>query len=148
MGRAPRHDGRQRERQRLSFQLCGLRRLCGGGGAINEDLFGTTSYLTNAALLQRLFDEKVQHTIQELKDKGWKWVKLLDGQNVWNHKFDRQPPRGKIEQTDEQKDARATQVEHLKALQAEYEQMDTPDSDLNSPTNSKTAFRNSVNSSP
>ena len=112
------------------FSFVGYDVYVAAGGAINEDLFGTSSYLTNAALLQTLFDEKVQHTIQELKDKGWKWVKLLDGQNVWNYKFDRQPPRGKTEQTEEQKAARDAQVEHLKALQAEYEQMDAQDCDI------------------
>jgi ParB family chromosome partitioning protein len=114
------------------FTFVGHDAYVAAGGTINEDLFGTTSFITDAALLQGLFDDKVKTTTQALKDKGWKWVKLLDGNAVWNHKFERQSPRGKNDLSEEQKQSRDAQVVQLKALQDEYEQLEQldPDTDL------------------
>jgi ParB family transcriptional regulator, chromosome partitioning protein len=119
------------------FNFVGHDAYVAAGGTINEDLFGNTSFITDAALLQRLFDEKVATTTQGLKDKGWKWVKLLDRLAVRNHKFERQNPKGKAEQTEEQKQSLATQVEHLKALQAEYDALENIDSDTDEWTDEK-----------
>ena len=103
------------------FKFVGYEAYAQAGGVINEDLFGTTSYITDVPLLQSLYDDKIKTTIQGFKDAGWKWVKVLEGSACWSHRFVAQPPRGKRQESEEQKATRARLVEQLKVLQKEFD---------------------------
>lgn len=96
------------------------------GGHVDEDLFDDMVFLTDVELLQKLFEDKITATTQSLKDAGWKWVKLLEGDAVRNfeNKYPQQPPRGKREQTEDQKQSLAKMVEELKAISAEIKALE------------------------
>lgn len=44
------------------------------GGAVRRDLFSDTVYFTDAALLDRLVDEKLARAAERVRKEGWGWV--------------------------------------------------------------------------
>lgn len=51
------------------------------GGSVLRDLFSADAMLADAALLQRLYDDKIAATARALKDEGWSFVDLVDSHN-------------------------------------------------------------------
>ncbi len=100
------------------------------GGAVDEDLFADNAYLRDAALVKRLFVEKLDQTVADLKNDGWAWVKVLDEKHADDDsKYERQAPAAKRAFGAEEQQARDAEVETLKALEAEYNALDEIDND-------------------
>jgi ParB family chromosome partitioning protein len=55
-------------------RFVGLDAYRAAGGALTEDLFGTDSYLADAALLDRLAREKLDAARESLNAEGWAWT--------------------------------------------------------------------------
>lgn len=51
------------------------------GGPVTRDLFGDEDdvYLEDTMLLDKLFAEKLESKAEELRTKGWRWVKPPEG---------------------------------------------------------------------
>lgn len=114
-------DGRAR--------LVGIEAYVAAGGAINEDLFGDRTSLTNEKLLEKLFGEKVEALVKHYKAEGWSWVKLLHekGYSHTDYKYAKVEPKGTREETKEQKRARQELEAQHKALSAEYDALENAD---------------------
>lgn len=106
------------------------------GGTLDEDLFHDDLYLHDEALLQRLFDEKLDATVKALKDEGWSFVKIIKGNDAYATDYTHPPvkPRGRKEQTEEEKAWIASLVEEMEAKEAVIADIDarngTEDDDL------------------
>jgi len=77
------------------------------GGAVLRDLFveASTTFLTDRALLVKLATEKLEHTAEPLKAKGWKWVEAsLEASAVHNGGFARIYPISRVPTEAEQEE--------------------------------------------
>lgn len=82
------------------------------GGVIDRDLFSESSWWRDGALLDRLFNERLEETICALKDEGWGAIHVVR-ENTWEVRdWPRETPAGKRAITDEQK-ARLAEIETL-----------------------------------
>ncbi|QOZ25344.1 ParB/RepB/Spo0J family partition protein [Bradyrhizobium sp. CCBAU 51753] len=76
------------------LEFVGMDAYKAAGGATTEDLFAdakdATSIATDSKLLKKLYDEKLERRIEELKAEGWKWVsldsELPSGSSWWSSK--------------------------------------------------------------
>jgi ParB/RepB/Spo0J family partition protein len=103
----------------VRVRFVGLPDYIAAGGRIDEDLFGGSTYLRDGAILQQLFDARIEATVAELKNDGWSWVKVLEGGNTPTHKYASIPPRGKTEESESQKLARSKAIDELEVLEKE-----------------------------
>jgi ParB family transcriptional regulator, chromosome partitioning protein len=69
--------------------LIGLDAYSEAGGGFYQDLFsdGEVAYLTDAALLDRLFDEKLQKLIEDVKAEGWQGVEIDNDYYTLNSRY-------------------------------------------------------------
>jgi ParB family chromosome partitioning protein len=73
--------------KRVTF--VGLDAYSEAGGGFYQDLFsdGEVAYLTDAALLDRLFDEKLQKLIEDVKAEGWQGVEIDNDYYTLNSRY-------------------------------------------------------------
>jgi ParB/RepB/Spo0J family partition protein len=114
----------------MEAAFVGLDAYRAAGGAVDEDLFADNAYLRDAFLVKRLFVEKLDRTVADLKNDGWAWVKVLDEKQCWDDgKYERQAPAAHRVLSAEEKQARDTAIETLAVLEAEYNAFDEVDND-------------------
>lgn len=104
----------------------GLDAYTAAGGVVTRDLFADDDggWLQDAALLDRLAEEKLKTEAQKLADEGWKWISAaIDF--AYGHKQGLRRLAGEpIDMTEEEQATRAALVEEQDRLEAEYEGAD------------------------
>ncbi|MHC5307764.1 ParB/RepB/Spo0J family partition protein [Bartonella sp. LJL80] len=102
----------------------GLDAYLAASGPVTRDLFGDEddTYLENPALLETLFNEKLEAEAANLKNQGWKWVKpLYERYNAYRNTHRRLVGHFP-ELSDEEYAARQKLWDDLNTLEAEYEE--------------------------
>lgn len=96
------------------------------GGAVTRDLFANDNggWLEDAALLDRLAEEKLKAEAEALAEEGWKWISVaIDF--PYGHKQGLRRIHGEaIEMTAEEEATRAALVEEFDRLESEYADAD------------------------
>jgi len=96
------------------------------GGAVTRDLFANDNggWLEDAALLDRLAEEKLKAEAEALAEEGWKWISVaIDF--PYGHKQGMRRIHGEaIEMTEEEEATRAALVEEFDRLESEYADAD------------------------
>jgi ParB/RepB/Spo0J family partition protein len=107
-------------------RLVGIEAYAKAGGAINEDLFGDRTSLSNEKLLDKLFAERIEELVKQHKAEGWSWVKLLHekGYSHTAYKYAKVEPKGTREESGQEKRARMELEAQHKALSAEYDALE------------------------
>ncbi|RZI54569.1 MAG: ParB/RepB/Spo0J family partition protein [Pseudomonas sp.] len=104
-------------------RLVGLDAYRAAGGEIRSDLFSDSgsTYLKDVALLDRLYDEKLEAVRAQLVAEGWAWVERVD--DLYGlHQFHRTLPTLRA-MTAEEAEADATCTARMEELQAILEQI-------------------------
>ncbi len=104
----------------------GLDAYTAAGGIVTRDLFADDEggWLQDAALLDRLAEQKLKAEAHKLADEGWKWISVaIDF--PYGHKQGLRRISGEpVDMTEEEQAARAALVEEYDRLEAEYEGAD------------------------
>ena len=106
------------------------------GGTITSDLFSTEVLFDDVKLVQKLFDEKITGTAQNLKAEGWAFVDILKEAAANKlHTYTPLPPKGVLElsETAEQalRQAEADLAEVKAKITAQQEDEDSEEYDYN-----------------
>lgn len=91
------------------------------GGVVTRDLFSANAWFGDGALLQRLFDDKLEATVQALKDEGWSWVEVAHRDEGWSGEVLK--PKGKRILTE-------VEGERIAAIRARMEEIDRASTEL------------------
>jgi ParB/RepB/Spo0J family partition protein len=94
----------------------GLEAYAAAGGKSDTNLFADESWLHDEKLLHKLFKAKLDDTVKTLKDEGWSFVKVLEGNEANSaYRYEQLQPRGKKElSADEEKRLAAIEAEIVK----------------------------------
>lgn len=99
--------------KRVTF--VGLDAYSEAGGGFYQDLFsdGEAAYLTDAALLDRLFDEKLQQLIEDIRAEGWQGVEIDNDYYTLNSRYpDRIYPKPRALTESEEDELSTLRQEH------------------------------------
>lgn len=106
-------------------RFVGLDAYVDAGGRITQDLFENRVFCEDPDLLNRLFEDKLQSTLQGLKDDGWQDVQLLrHADQYWRMNLSHETPKGEAVLDDAARAWIAALEDEQKMLQSQQDAVD------------------------
>lgn len=122
-------DGVHTFAQSPLYQFVGLEEYEKRGGAFSQDLFGEDIFIQNHSLMLELFEEKTTSLVDELKSKGWSWVKVIPNLDYrTTSEYQRIDPVSK-EKTKDQEARYTALINESQRIEAEQEELPDPAGD-------------------